>query len=105
MYLNTIMHWLSVSSSSASSGFLLDFCSRTEMYLASSSGLLLLWLANFAADFLMLYVLPERRHYRTYKQERTPDFSDLRNKIAEVEGEKKKLRERKNRFANKYFES
>ena len=34
-------------------------------------------------------------------QERTPDFSDLRNKIAEVEGEKKKLRERKNRFAAK----
>ena len=36
----------------------------------------------------MLHVLPERKHYRTYKQERTPDFSDLRNKIAEVEGEK-----------------
>ena len=49
----------------------------------------------------MLHVLPERKHYRTYKQERTPDFSDLRNKIAEVEGEKKKLRERKNRFAAK----
>ena len=77
----------------------------------------LLWLASFAADFLMLFVLPERKHYRTYKLERTPDYSDLRNKIAEartptdaaaphprrvlhphllpqVEGEKKKLRER-----------
>ena len=36
------------------------------------------FLANFFADFLMLHVLPERKHYRTYKQERTPDFSDLR---------------------------
>ena len=75
----------------------------------------------------MLHVLPERKHYRTYKQERTPDFSDLRtshahahvcddsalplsphyagNKIAEVEGEKKKLRDRKNRFAAKLDES
>jgi hypothetical protein len=50
-------------------------------------------------------LLPERKHYRTYKQERTPDFSDLRNKIAEVEGEKKKLRDRKNRFAAKLDES
>ena len=53
----------------------------------------------------MLHVLPERKHYRTYKQERTPDFSDLRNKIAEVEGEKKKLRDRKNRFAAKLDEN
>jgi hypothetical protein len=66
-----------------------------------SSLIALLWLANYAADMTMLHVLPERKHYRTYKQERTPDFSDLRNKIAEVEGEKKKLRERKNRFAAK----
>ena len=66
-----------------------------------SSGIALLWLANFVADFLMLHVLAERKHYRTYKQERTPDFSDLRHKIAEVEGEKKKLRDRKNRFAAK----
>lgn len=73
--------------------------SMSAIMLQISSGIALLWLANYAADFLMLHVLPERRHYRTYKQERTPDFSDLRNKIAEVEGEKKKLRERKNRFA------
>ena len=73
--------------------------SLSAIMLQISSGIALLWLANYAADFLMLHVLPERRHYRTYKQERTPDFSDLRNKIAEVEGEKKKLRERKNRFA------
>jgi len=79
--------------------------SISAIMLQFSSLIALLWLANFAADFLMLHVLPERKHYRTYKQERTPDFSDLRNKIAEVEGEKKKLRERKNRFANKYFET
>jgi len=70
-----------------------------------SSCIALLWLAGVAADFIMIYVLPERKHYRTYKQERTPDFSDLRNKIAEVEGEKKKLRDRKNRFAAKLDES
>ncbi|KAL1508699.1 hypothetical protein AB1Y20_004794 [Prymnesium parvum] len=79
--------------------------SLSAIMLQVSSLIALLWLANMAADFLMLHVLPERKHYRTYKQERTPDFSDLRNKIAEVEGEKKKLRERKNRFASKYFES
>ena len=70
-----------------------------------SSFIALLFLASYAADFIMLHVLPERKHYRTYKQERTPDFSDLRNKIAEVEGEKKKLGERKNRFAAKLDES
>lgn len=79
--------------------------SLSAIMLQLSSLIALLWLAGFSADFLMLHVLPERKHYRTYKQERTPDFSDLRNKIAEVEGEKKKLRERKNRFSNKYFES
>jgi len=79
--------------------------SITAIMLQISMMIALLWLANFAADFLMLHVLPERKHYRTYKQERTPDFSDLRNKIAEVEGEKKKLRDRKNRFAAKLDES
>lgn len=79
--------------------------SFSAIMLQLSSLIALLWLANIAADFLMLHVLPERKHYRSYKQERTPDFSDLRNKIAEVEGEKKKLRERKNRFASKYFDT
>jgi len=79
--------------------------SLSAIILQISAGIALLWLAGFVADFLMLYVLPERKHYRTYKQERTPDFSDLRNKIAEVEGEKKKLRDRKNRFAAKLDES
>ena len=75
--------------------------SVAAIMLQVSSLIALMWLANYASDLMMLYVLPERKHYRTYKQERTPDFSDLRNKIAEVEGEKKKLRERKNRFAAK----
>merc|ERR1719198_2842144 len=66
--------------------------SFSAIMLQLSSLIALLWLANFSADMIMLHVLPERKHYRTYKQERTPDFSDLRNKIAEVEGEKKKLR-------------
>ena len=79
--------------------------SLSAIMLQISSGIALLWLAGAAADFLMLYILPEAKHYRTYKQERTPDFSDLRNKIAEVEGEKKKLRDRKNRFAAKLDES
>ena len=79
--------------------------SLAAIMLQISSGIALLWLAGATADFLILYILPEKRHYRTYKQERTPDFSDLRNKIAEVEGEKKKLRERKNRFAAKLDET
>lgn len=79
--------------------------SLAAIMLQISSCIALLWLAGATADFLMLYILPEKRHYRTYKQERTPDFSDLRNKIAEVEGEKKKLRDRKNRFAAKLDES
>jgi len=79
--------------------------SISVIMLQISSGIALLWLAGFAADFLMLHVLPEKKHYRTYKQERTPDFSDLRNKINEVEGEKKKLRDRKNRFAKKLDET
>ena len=79
--------------------------SVAAIMLQLSSLIALLWMANYAADLCMLYVLPERKHYRTYKQERTPDFSDLRNKIAEVEGEKKKLRDRKNRFAAKLDES
>jgi len=79
--------------------------SLSIIVLQIAAAIALLWLAGFVADFLMLYVLPERKHYRTYKQERTPDFSDLRNKIDEVEGEKKKLRDRKNRFAAKLDES
>ena len=79
--------------------------SVAAIMLQISSAIALLWLSGYVADFLMLYVLPEKKHYRTYKQERTPDFSDLRNKIAEVEGEKKKLRDRKNRFAAKLDES
>jgi len=79
--------------------------SITAIMLQLAIAIALLWTANMVADFLMLHVLPERKHYRTYKQERTPDFSDLRNKIAEVEGEKKKLRDRKNRFAAKLDES
>jgi len=79
--------------------------SVSAIMLQISSAIALLWLSGYVADFLMLYVLPEKKHYRTYKQERTPDFSDLRNKIAEVEGERKKLRDRKNRFAAKLDES
>jgi len=79
--------------------------SISAIMLQISSAIALLWLSGYAADFLMLHVLPEKKHYRTYKQERTPDFSDLRNKIAEVEGERKKLRDRKNRFAAKLDES
>ena len=79
--------------------------SVAAIMLQISSLIALMWLANYAADLMMLHVLPERKHYRTYKQERTPDFSDLRNKIAEVEGEKKKLRDRKNRFAARLDES
>ena len=44
--------------------------SLSAIMLQLSSLIALLWLAGFSADFLMLHVLPERKHYRTYKQAR-----------------------------------
>lgn len=53
--------------------------SVTAIMLQVSSGLALLSLASAVADAVMLYVLPERSHYRRYKEEMTPDFSDIRD--------------------------
>jgi len=63
-----------------------------------SSGLALLSLANIVTDFLMLRVMPERDHYRKYKEELTPDFSDLRDKVQENEGVRMKIRGLQNRY-------
>lgn len=54
MYLKTTITWLSVSSSSASSGFLLDFRSNKSQYLASSSGLLLVLLLAIVTAFVFM---------------------------------------------------
>eukprot|EP00298_Acanthocystis_sp_HF-20_P010305 c18792_g2_i1.p1 GENE.c18792_g2_i1~~c18792_g2_i1.p1 ORF type:complete len:390 (+),score=137.78 c18792_g2_i1:23-1171(+) len=63
-----------------------------------SSGLALLSVAKIVTDFLLLFVLPEKEHYRRYKEEETPDFSDLRDKIVETEGKAVKLRGRQSRY-------
>eukprot|EP00299_Pterocystis_sp_00344_P015665 c7837_g1_i1.p1 GENE.c7837_g1_i1~~c7837_g1_i1.p1 ORF type:complete len:393 (-),score=86.57 c7837_g1_i1:687-1865(-) len=66
--------------------------SIAAIILQVSSGLALLGAAKGATDFLMLMVLPQREYYRKYKEEETPDFSDLREKIKEAEEETEALR-------------
>jgi hypothetical protein len=66
--------------------------SLAAIILQFSSGIALLGVAGLVADFLMLVVLPERDHYRQYKEQNTPDFSDLRDKIADEDEDSKKLR-------------
>jgi len=63
-----------------------------------SSGLALLSVAKLATDIMMLQVLPEKEHYRKYKEELTPDFSDLRDKVVEKENQKAKLRGSQSRY-------
>lgn len=73
--------------------------SITATILQFSSGLALLGLAKTITDACMLYVMPQKDHYRKYKEELTPDFSDLRDKISEDDGAQKRIRERQNRYA------
>jgi len=69
-----------------------------QSVLQFSSGLALLSVAKTATDFLMLHMLPEKDHYRRYKEELTPDFSDLRDKIMETEAKRQKVRGKTNRY-------
>ena len=52
--------------------------------------------AKMLADTIMQYLFAERRHYREYKAETTPDFSDVRAKVEQLEkqsqSEQEKLR-------------
>lgn len=41
------------------------------------------------ADTIMLYAFAERRHYREYKTELSPDFSDVRAKVEQLEKQSK----------------
>ena len=46
------------------------------------------WLRTIAAmlaDGIMQNVFSERRHYREYKTELSPDFSDVRAKVEQLE--------------------
>ncbi len=52
----------------------------------------MLGLSTTIADALMLLALPEKAHYKMYKEKTTPDFSDLRDKIADEDEENVKLR-------------
>jgi len=49
--------------------------------------LALLPIASGLADTIMQYLFSERRHYREYKTEQSPDFSDVRAKVEQLEKE------------------
>eukprot|EP01028_Stygiella_incarcerata_P001516 TRINITY_DN12687_c0_g1_i2.p1 TRINITY_DN12687_c0_g1~~TRINITY_DN12687_c0_g1_i2.p1 ORF type:complete len:431 (-),score=79.84 TRINITY_DN12687_c0_g1_i2:49-1341(-) len=76
--------------------------SIVAIILQLSSGLALLAIAELLADVIILYFLPERAHYRKYKEKVTEDFSDLRDfklleddhPLAAREKEKKKRQSR-----------
>uniref|UniRef100_A0A7S3FG13 ATP receptor n=2 Tax=Haptolina ericina TaxID=156174 RepID=A0A7S3FG13_9EUKA len=47
--------------------------------------LALIPIASMLADLIMQNLFSERRHYREYKTETTPDFSDVRAKVEQME--------------------
>ena len=49
----------------------------------------LLPLANSLADMIMQNFFAERRHFCDYKAETTPDFSDIRAKVEQLEKQSK----------------
>ena len=50
-----------------------------------SVALALLPIASTLSDTIMQHLFSERRHYREYKTEVTPDFSDVRAKVEQLE--------------------
>ena len=42
-------------------------------------------IASQLADTIMQHAFSERRHYREYKTELSPDFSDVRAKVEQLE--------------------
>uniref|UniRef100_A0A7S0IIW5 Uncharacterized protein n=1 Tax=Calcidiscus leptoporus TaxID=127549 RepID=A0A7S0IIW5_9EUKA len=72
--------------SSRGVGKRLDLCSCViQIFVA----LALLTVAKLLADTIMQYAFAERRHFRDYKAETTPDFSDIRAKVEEFEKQAK----------------
>jgi hypothetical protein len=51
--------------------------------------LALMPIASMLADTIMQYLFAERRHYREYKVEESPDFSDVRAKVEQLEKQSK----------------
>ncbi len=65
---------------------------RVDLYacmLQLFMALALLPVAGMIADAIMQNVFAERRHYREYKMEVTPDFSDVRAKVEQLEKQTK----------------
>jgi len=58
-----------------------------------AAGVALLPIAAFITEFVMLFVLPERRHYSHDIFEETPDYSMLDEKRAEREAEEERRKE------------
>lgn len=46
-------------------------------------------IASMLSDTIMTQFFSERRHYREYKTEVTPDFSDVRAKVEQLEEQSK----------------
>lgn len=63
-----------------------------------SAGIALLGLSKTVCDACLKFVLPEKEHYRAYKFQITPDFSDLRDKISDESNMETKLRTRVSRY-------
>jgi len=71
--------WLVVSTSGTAKRIdVLQIVSQVFIALA------LIPIATFLADFIMQHVFSERRHYREYKTEESPDFSDVRAKVEQL---------------------
>jgi len=56
--------------------------------------LALLPIASQLADAIMQNLFSERRHYREYKTETTPDFSDVRAKVEQLDKQNKQQQEK-----------
>lgn len=59
-----------------------------------SVALALLGMADLVCDAVMKNLLAERRHFREYKEEVTPDFSDLRDRMNELQAASKNARQK-----------
>eukprot|EP01028_Stygiella_incarcerata_P009421 TRINITY_DN445_c0_g1_i1.p1 TRINITY_DN445_c0_g1~~TRINITY_DN445_c0_g1_i1.p1 ORF type:complete len:451 (-),score=110.55 TRINITY_DN445_c0_g1_i1:1700-3052(-) len=60
-----------------------------------TTSIALLKVATTIVDIVALYVMPDKKHYREYKYEKTEDFSDLRDHIEKEEKKKDELKVRR----------
>ena len=56
-------------------------------------------IAAYLADAIMQHLFSERRHYREYKTELSPDFSDVRAKVEQLEEQSQSRQSRAMNYA------